>query len=192
MKTISIIVTLLVIGAPAAKAQTDTTYRVEVTATASPTLNLFRHSSAPTTNHTSSLGGGVFVRSMWHPGRLLSIGFMTGYLLIDQEVIQSANQSYRARLSAIPLQFGISMGTGTLEVGVGIGPYMMLTSIEGGESPPTYAHRLELGLTYYGFYLFRLNDEIRIGPELRVLDLRYRGIVSFMPSCSVRIDLVKY
>ena len=138
---------------------------------------------------------------MWHPGRLLSVGFMTGYLLIDQDVIPidrslanqlNTNLEYRARLRAIPLQMAISMQKRDIEVGMGIGPYMMLSTIEGGNSAPAGGRRLELGLTFFGSYFFSLNDNIRIGPELRVLYLRYRGILSWMPSCSVRFDALRY
>ena len=132
------------------------------------------------------------MRGMWHPGRLLAVGFITGYMLIDQDEIPVDNLNYNARLTAIPMQLAISMQKHDVEIGMGIGPYMMLSNIEGGNSPPAHGSRLELGLTFFGSYLFSLNDKIRIGPELRVLYLRYRGILSFMPSCSVRIDALRY
>ena len=201
MKAASLILLLLSSALSRAQSPVDTTYRVELTATASPLISAFRNPSIPGTTHETSLGCGLFLRGMWHPGRLLSVGFMTGYLLIDQDVIPidrslanqlNTNLEYRARLRAIPLQMAISMQKRDIEVGMGIGPYMMLSTIEGGNSAPAGGRRLELGLTFFGSYFFSLNDNIRIGPELRVLYLRYRGILSWMPSCSVRFDALRY
>ena len=187
---------LILLFAPLAvtNAQTfvDTVYRVELTATVSPMINLFRNASIPGTNDRSSVGGGVFLRGMWHPGRLLSLGFITGYMIVDRDRIPPDNPLYTARLTAIPMQFAISMQKNDVEVGWGVGPYMMLTSIEGGNSAPVHGYRFELGLTVLGSYSFSLTDYIKIAPEMRVLYLRYRGILSLMPSCSFRIDPLKY
>lgn len=130
----------------------------------------------------------MFVRGMWHPGRLLSMGFITGYMLLAEDEIPP----YHARLTGVPLQFVISMQKHDLEVGLGMGPYLMLTDIKGGGSAPAYGSRLELGLTILGSYSFSLTDCIKIAPEMRVVYLRYRGILSLMPSCSLRIDALRY
>lgn len=192
MKAIGLTLIFLPLVVSRAQTQVDTVYRVELTATMSPMVNLFRNPSVPGTSSRASLGGGIFVRGMWHPGRLLSVGFITGYMLIDHDEIPAGSLTYNARLTAIPIQMAISMQKHNIEIGMGIGPYLMLSSIEGGTSPPAYGSRFELGLTFFGSYLFSLNDFITIGPEFRVLDLRYRGIVSLMPSCSVRIDALRY
>jgi hypothetical protein len=192
MKIAALILLLLAPAISCAQTRIDTIYRVELTATASPIVSFFRHPSVPGTNDKTCLGGGIFLRGMWHPGRLLSVGFITGYMLIDQDEIPAGNLMYRARLTAIPMQLAISMRKHNVEVGCGVGPYMMLTSIEGGNSAPAHGSRLELGLTFLGSYSFALNDYIKIAPEMRVLYLRYRGILSLMPSCSVRLDAVRY
>jgi hypothetical protein len=192
MKTASLIMCFFTLAVCGAQAQFDTTYRAEMTATACPMISLFRNPSVPGTNKKSSLGGAIFLRGMWHPGRLLSVGFITGYMLVDQDEIPAGNFSYNARLDAIPLQFALSMQKHDFEVGLGIGPYMLLTSIEGGNSAPSHGSRLELGLTFFGSYFFSLNDYFKIGPEMRVLYLRYRGILSLMPSFSVHMDVLRY
>jgi len=184
-------------GFPAsAQIPEDTTYKVELTATVSPMFNLFRYQKAPTLSSTTSLGYGVSVRGMWHPGQLLSVGVLSGYFMIARDEIEipgaSAHLHYRAELSAIPLQLALSMQSSRVEVGIGVGPYLMLTSVSGGNNPASRGNRLEIGMTFFGSYLFSLGGRFRIGPELRILYFRYRGIVSIMPSCSVRFDLVRY
>ena len=47
-------------------------------------------------------------------------------------------------------------------------------------------------MTLFASYVFPLGEHISLGPELRVVSLRYRGIVSVMPSLSFRIDPVRY
>jgi hypothetical protein len=201
MKALITIVLLFASAVCHAQAIVDTVYRVELTASVCPSFNSFRNASVPGTDHKSSFGFGTFLRVMWHPGRLLSLGVLTGYMLIDREEIAfdpslisqpGTTPRYSARLTAIPLQAAISMRRRDVEVGVGIGPYLMLSTIEGGNLAASNSSRLELGLTYYGSYSFALNDHITIAPEVRVLYLRYRGILSLMPSCSFRIDALRY
>lgn len=179
-----------------AQTPTDTTYKVELTATASPMVNFFRYPKAPSLTSRASLGYGLTIRGMWHPGRLLSIGVLTGYHLLSSDDITIARSSghlhYTAELAAVPLQLAVSMQSKRVEVGVGVGPYLMLSAISGGGSASARGSRLEIGMTFFGSYLFSLTDILKIGPELRILYFRYRGIVSIMPSCSVRIDLVRY
>jgi hypothetical protein len=179
-----------------AQTRLDTTYQVEVTATASPMINFFRLARVPETTSKTSVGYGVSVRCMWHPGRLLSVGLLTGYFVIAQDEISidrpPTHLNYTARLAAVPLQIALTMQKSDIEIGMGIGPYLMLSRIEGGNSAPAHGSRLELGMTFFGFYGFSLSDDIKIGPELRVLSFRYRGIFSVMPSCSFRINMLRY
>ena len=192
------LVTALLFAAACSWAQTpgDTTYRVEVTATASPMLNFFRLPKVPGTDSKTSVGFGVSVRGMWHPARLLAVGFLTGYFLIAEDEIliaqPSSDLNYDATLAAVPIQLALSMQKAGFEIGMGIGPYMMMSTIGGGSSAPVRGSRLELGMTLFASYVFPLGEHISLGPELRVVSLRYRGIVSVMPSLSFRIDPVRY
>jgi hypothetical protein len=194
----STVITLFLLSSACSWAQTrpDTVYQVEVTATASPMINFFRLPRVPGTTSKTAAGYGMSVRGMWHPARLLAVGFLTGYFVIAEDEI-SVNQSssslnYSARLAAVPMQLALSMQKYDFEMGMGIGPYLMMSTIGGGNSASVHGSRLELGITYFGSYVFRLSDNISIGPELRVLSLRYRGILSVMPSCSFRIDMLRY
>lgn len=191
-----LIVAVLLCTPLPSRAQTviDTTYRLEVTATASPMINFFRLPRVPGTASKTSVGYGTSVRILWHPGRLLSVGLSTGYLVIAQDEIDVPNTDlrYHARLTAVPLQIALSMQRHGLEIGVEIGPYLMMSLISGGTSPEARGSRLELATTVFASYLFTLQDVIQFGPEVRIVDLRYRGIVCVMPSLSFRIIPLRY
>jgi hypothetical protein len=192
------VITVFFLASACSWAQTrlDTIYQVEVTATVSPMINFFRLPRVPETTSKTSLGYGISVRGMWHPGRLLSVGLLTGYFVIARDEISIerplTHLNYSARLAAVPLQVSLSMQKRNIELGMGIGPYLMLSRIGGGNSAPAHGSRLELGMTFFGSYEFSLSDDIKIGPELRVLSFRYRGIISVMPSCSFRMNTLKY
>jgi len=193
-----VIITVLLTASVSLWAQTpgDTTYQVELTATASPTINFFRLPRAPQIPGKTSVGYGISLRAMWHPGRLLSVGLLSGYYVIAEDEISvdrpSASLSFSAHLAAVPLQLALSMQKSGVEIGLGIGPYFVMSTIRGGTSASARGSRLEIGLTFFGSYAFSLGESIKIGPELRVLSLRYRGIVSVMPSCSFRVDVLRY
>lgn len=175
----------------------DTTYRVEISTTASSSINLFRDERYPGGPAGSSLGYGVFIRGMWHPGRMLAVGVMSGYSFVvsdefDVDTIYSnpGEEKASANLSAIPLQLVISMQYEGLELGVGMGPYIMQSTIE--HDLKAESQRMELGLTFIGLYRFSVSDNFSLGPELRVLYLSYRGIISIMPSITLQLELWRY
>ena len=197
MKILAIILFLTGISVSYSQISNDTTYSVELSATTSSSINFFRNDRYPGGPSGSSLGYGIFVRGMWHPGKLLAIGVMTGYLFvaednftIDNVYLHSYGEEASANLGGIPLQIVISMQYEGLELGVGMGPYLMLTIIDYG--PTAEAQRMELGLTFIGLYRFPLGDKFSLGPELRVLYLSYRGIISIMPSITLKLDLWSY
>lgn len=170
----------------------DTTYRMEVVTTAGPMFNIFRNPRFYGDNDKFSIGYGTSVRAMWHPGRLLSIGVMTGYYFISKSEVGSSNtKSPTATLSAVPMQIFISMRKKKFEVGLGVGPYMMRSTLNDGNNEATGTN-LEMGIAFFGSYYFFLGDRIRIGPELRVLNLGFRGITSAMPSIFFQIEPIRY
>jgi hypothetical protein len=197
MRTFIIILFITVIATSYSQTDNDTTYRVEISTTASSSINFFRDERYPGGSSGNSLGYGVFIRGMWHPGRMLAVGLMTGYSFVvgDEFTVdsiystQSGNQE-SASLAAIPLQLAVSMQYKGLEIGVGMGPYLMLTTIDYGSTAKS--QRIELGITFIGLYRFPLGENFSLGPELRVLYLSYRGIISIMPSVTLQIDLWRY
>ncbi len=193
------IIILFVAGFVTSFSQTDidTTYRVEISTTASSSVNFFRDERYPGGPSGSSLGYGVFIRGMWHPGRMLAVGLMSGYSFVvsdefevDTVYSNQGKEKASANLTAIPLQLVISMQYEGLELGVGMGPYLMLTTIDYGSTAES--QRIELGLTFIGLYRFSFADNFSLGPELRVLYLSYRGIISVMPSIALQLDFWRY
>jgi len=190
---------LFVAGFVTSYSQTDidTTYRVEISTTASSSVNFFRDERYPGGPAGSSLGYGAFIRGMWHPVKMLAVGVMSGYSFvvgdefeIDTAYSNQGEEKASANLKAIPLQLVISMQYEGLEFGVGMGPYLMRTTIDYGSTAK--AQRIELGLTFIGLYRFSIGDNFSWGPELRVLYLSYRGIISVMPSITLQLDLWRY
>lgn len=195
----SLLIFILVFLAPAAswaQLAADTTYQVEATATASPMFNFFRSARIPGSTGKTSVGYSVTVRFLWHPSRLLSVGLLSGYSFLAEDEINagaaSAELKYRARLEAVPLLLALTMQKFNFEFGLGVGPYLLITSLRGGNSAPARGNRLELGMTYFASYTFSVGDRVAIGPELRAISFRYRGIICLMPSCSFRFVPLRY
>ena len=179
------------------KAQSDTLYHIEIHATGSPVISFFEDERYPGGSDYSAFGCGMNFRVMWHPGRLLAFGLMSGYLFIVEDEIninsvlnESQDYKAKARLNAIPLQLVVSMQKYEFEIGLGMGPYLLLSNIELGRT--AQGRRFELGLTFFGSYIFPISEQVFIGPELRVLYLSYRGILSVMPSITLRINTWSY
>jgi hypothetical protein len=184
---------LLIIFYKISIAQTnlDTVYQFELAATASSLISFFEEERYPGSDNYQSMGFGFFVRAMWHPARLLSVGLMTGYCQIAKDEFKdSVGTTASASLSAIPLQLAVSMQGENFELGLGMGPYLMITNIDFYSS--AQASRYELGITSFAAYTFSLGDNIKIGPELRVLYLSYRKIVSIFPSLFIRFEILRY
>ncbi len=184
----------IAVGSAWAQSAIDTVYKVEITASANPSISIFGRSRVPGTSNAPAFGYGMSLRAMWHPGRLLSVGILTGYSVLARDDIDAPTRSthYSATLTAIPLQIALSMRSAGLEAGIGIGPYLMMSSIEGGGSPPAFGRRFEIAMTYFASYFFPLGDEFLFGPELRVATLSYRRIISIMPSVTLRYTPLRY
>lgn len=175
----------------------DTLYHFELSASFSPAVSFFRDERYPNAPRDASFGYGFYLKALWHPGKLLAVGLLTGYLFLAEDKINNIIKNNYiiddhavAKLNAVPLQVVVSMQKNQLEVGLGMGPYLMLSTIEQGVT--TKGRRYELGLTLYGSYVFSVGDKIFVGPELRLLYLSYRGILSMMPSITAKIDLWSY
>lgn len=196
MKAAIIIALLLASSGVRAQRLPDTTYQVEITTTVSPMFNFFRLPRLPGTESKVSTGYSISMRLLWHPGRLLSVGILTGYCVLAEDEINADQPSsalnYHSRLAAVPLLLALTMQKYNVELGMGVGPYLMMTSLQGGHSADVHASRLELGMTFFGAYMFSVSDAFTIAPELRVVSFRYRGIISLMPSCSFRYIPLRY
>lgn len=189
------IVILLLLAATPMQAQDDTTYAVELNVTVSPSFSFFEHDRYEGASHDVMFGTAFTSRVMWHPARLLAFGVMTGYTRIASEALptdsnHTAGFLTRATLTSIPLQAVVSMQGPNLEVGVCMGPHLMMTSIDDGK--PAQGSRMELNLTLLANYRFDLAPDVWIAPELRLSYFSYRGVLSVLPSFTIRYDLHRY
>jgi hypothetical protein len=107
----------------------DTSYKVVLHLSACPTISHFETQRLSGIDEKYSLGYGFFVEGMWHPGRLLSVGLMSGYMKLSSDKLPDDKDSH-ASLSAIPLQVVLSMTFKKLELGMGMGPYLLLSKID--------------------------------------------------------------
>lgn len=192
MKKCTILFLLIFIVKTPAQQDQELVYNVNLILSGGPSLNLFQKQRFLGAEDDVTPGFDITLRGMWHPGRLLAVGFLTGYVFFAKDDLKAFGEEEitAAKLRGIPLQAVVSMQSECFELGVGMGPYLMMSTIEfGGESN---GRRLELGLTFIGAYKFRINDNICIGPELRVLYLSYRGIMSFMPSLNLLYEVCRY
>jgi hypothetical protein len=136
------------------------------------------------------MGIGSFVRAMWHPDHLLSVGVQSGYaMLAHRGLFGSDSVSFStgpstSTLSAIPLQAVISMQKNGFECAIGLGPYIVNSTISGGQ--PAVGTRWELGVTLVAAYTATLGSTWRVGPELRVLLFSNRNMISVMPALTVQ------
>lgn len=184
-------------GFVSANAQSDTLFRIEVTATAGPLVSYFYEPRYPDGQKNTSTGFAWSIRTMWHPDHLIAFGIMSGYMRIVEDefdVSSPANQSgarhAAARLNAIPLQVAVSMQNEVCELGVGIGPYLLLSTIEYGKT--AQSSRFELGHTLFALYKIHIGKTISLCPELRLIYLDYRRILSVMPSFTVHMNVWSY
>lgn len=196
MKKIYILILLLYSSNLFAQESADTTYNIEVFISCSPTISFFNKPKYPTDADKYSLGGSIFLRGMWHPGRMLSLGFMTGYVMLAKDEFKEyptiSGKIPTATLYAIPLQLAVTMQRLDTEIGLGIGPYWMSTSLDDGFGSKTYGNRIEFGITFWGSYGFPLHEELVIAPEFKFLYLGNRGITSLMPSVSLKYFFYRY
>lgn len=168
------------------QARPDTLYRVEVSASIAGMVSFFRNERFQNAEGYSKPGYGGFVHVMWHPARLLSIGVLSGYLFLSRDEIALPNkpgESAYARLRAVPLQVAIAMQEHNFEWGLGMGSYLLLSQIEYGTSASSW--RSELGITFFARQQYQLTEQMFLGPELKVLYLGYRGILSVIPSVTL-------
>ncbi len=194
MKKILIILLILWLR-PILPQYQDSIYTVEIIGSISPVISYYgfpRYSGAP---DNATFGYSGTARVMWFPGRLLSVGILSGYTFLVKEEInirENPGQSVNANaiLDAVPLQVVVTMQEYDFEIGMGMGPYLLMSTINYGSTAT--GKRFELGLTIFGSYVFRLTEGLCVGPEIRVLYLSYRRILSFMPTVSLHFDAFRY
>ena len=194
MRLLVITLVVVLIG-PNVSARTDTSYTIELHATVAPSFSLFEHERYPGASDQMMFGYAFTLRAMWHPGRMLAVGLMTGYTRIASETLPSDSLTVfpfptRATLTSVPLQAVVSMQGPNLEVGVGMGPHLVYSTLR--DHNPAQGTRLELNLTLLTSYRWMLTPDVSVASELRASYFSYRGVFSIQPSLTIRYDLFRY
>lgn len=189
MKKTILLILIIINLISSAQEMVDTTYNVEIFLSSCPNFSFFNKPKYPADKETMTFGYSFFVRAMWHPSRMLSLGIMSGYSLLANEDIPTAKGN--AVLSAIPMQIAITMQRLETEVGLGIGPYLMRSELDDGVNKTT-GNRIEFGITFWGSYYFSISDDVLIAPEVKILYLGYRGITTILPSVTLKYYMYRY
>ncbi len=114
-----------------AQRKNDSTFKIFVFSSVSPVLSYFENERYPGSSGNLKFGYGIFFRGMWYPSRLLSVGIMSGFMQISHDSFYDkiTLQNVSANLSAVPLQAVVAMQKNNWEFALGIGPYLMMSSI---------------------------------------------------------------
>jgi hypothetical protein len=126
----------------------------------------------------------------------LGIGFQTGYTTFSAEEfgenlpVQQTN-AY-ASLRAIPLQLVLSMSAYGVEVGTGIGIYLLESIWRVNGEQRVNSTATELGVSSWIGYDIEVVDQLHFGPELHLHVLSGRGIVALGAGLRVRYDVLRY
>ena len=167
----------------------DSLYTIELTTSIYPVLSFFNKERISGNTNKGSIGYGINIRGVWHPARRLAVGLMTGCNFLAKDTIPGETGA-SAQIVSVPIQGVMTMDFHHFEVGIGIGPYMMWSTINLGNRVDRT--RFELGITFMASYYLPLNSNLYIGPELRISYMDFRGILSFMPSVNLHYTPLKY
>lgn len=173
------------------------TYRFEFTVVG--TLGITRYEDNPTrfssTNRFRGFTG--ILRSMWHPDHLLSIGVTNGYILLSEETFAAGaagtletDSESQVQLTAFPILLSFAMQPGNLQIGAGVGAYMLTSATRIAGEEQFSSSDFELGVHTWAGYDFDVFQGFSIGPEVSLHVLSNRGISAFHAGIRLQYDIV--
>jgi len=155
---------------PCVAQERDTTYSLVLYAGGGFTRNLTKWD--PPLPGLKKTGFGGFVRVMWHPEHLLSVGLETGfaqvyYVAVDNMQTPFGETDYSSYLSVVPLELAFSMPIiGHLQGYIGSTSFFMFSRTESfGNTAKGFA--LSIGFTAGLSYLWPINEKWALGCELK-------------------------
>ena len=191
-----VIVALLFASGTLTAAVHDSVYRVELVGAAM--AQATSYDVAPTSLSATDrfTGSALLGRLIWRPNHYLGVGVQTGYTTFsaeefgDQLLVQQ-REAY-ASLRAIPLQLVLSMRAYGIEVGTGIGVYLLesVWRVNGEQRVNSTAG--ELGVSSWIGYDVNLYDALYLGPEVDLHVMSGRGIVALGAGIRLRYDILRY
>lgn len=191
-----IIIVLLFASSTLAAAVHDSLYRVELVGAV--LAQATSYDVAPTSLSATDrfTGSALLGRAIWRPNHYLGVGVQTGYTTFSAEEFGEQlpvqpREAY-ASLRAIPLQLVLSMRAYGIEVGTGIGVYLLesVWRVNGEQRVNSTAG--ELGVSSWIGYDVNLYDALYLGPEVHLHVLSGRGIVALGAGVRLRYDILRY
>lgn len=161
------------------------------------TIGVTRYEDNPTrfssTNRFRGFAG--LLRAMWHPDHLLSIGVTSGYILLSEETFASGTAGLlesesEVQLTAFPILLSFSMQPGNLQIGAGVGAYMLTSATRIAGEEKFTSSDFELGVHTWAGYDFDVFSGFSVGPEVSLHVLSNRGIGAFHAGIRVQYDLL--
>ncbi|MBS1562684.1 MAG: hypothetical protein JSS89_13845 [Bacteroidetes bacterium] len=170
---------------------------IEISVAGGPQRTFFREPTTPLTDERQFSGMSVMGKLMWHPDHILSVGLLSGYTTFSTESftkddIPVLNEPFTLTLEAVPLQLALSMQSGGFEVGVGLGGYLLSSTITGGDAVRQANTIFEIGISTQVSYLFFIGETFSVGPEVNIHLLSNRGIVAISPCLRAKWEFVRY
>lgn len=191
-----ILIILVLASSSMQAAVRDSIYRVEVVG--SMLVQATSYDVAPTSLSATDrfTGSSLMGRAVWRPNHYLGVGVQTGYTTFSAEEFDGQlavlpTNAY-ASLRAIPLQLVLSMQAYGIEVGTGIGIYLLesVWRVDGEQRVNSTAG--ELGVSTWIGYDVKILDRLYLGPEANLHLLSGRGIVALGAGVRLRYDLIRY
>ena len=187
-----LILTLFLCAASAHAALRDSLYRIELVG--SVLVQATSYDVAPTSLSATDrfTGSSLTGRAIWRPNHLLGIGFQTGYTTFSAEEFGEILPVQQTNAYAIPLQLVLSMRAYGVEVGTGIGIYLLESIWRVNGEQRVNSTATELGVSSWIGYDIEVVDRLSFGPELHLHVLSGRGIVALGAGLRIRYDVIRY
>lgn len=191
-----IIIALVAARCTLAAAEPDSTYRIELVGAV--LAQATSYDVAPTSLSASDrfTGSALLGRAIWRPNHYLGVGVQTGYTTFSAEEFGAQlpvqpREAY-ASLRAIPLQLVLSMRAYGIELGTGIGVYLLESVWRVNGEQRVNSTASELGVSSWIGYDVNVYDALYLGPEVNLHVLSGRGIVALGAGVRLRYDILRY
>lgn len=191
-----VIIVVFIVSCSARAALPDTLYRVELVG--SMLVQATSYGVAPTLLSTTDrfTGSSLIGRALWRPNHYLGVGLLAGYVTFSAEEFGErlpvrTSEAY-ASLRAIPLQIVLSMRAYGIEVGTGIGVYLLESIWRANGVQRVNSTAGELGVSSWIGYDVQIFDRFYLGPEVNIHVLSGRVIASLGAGLRIRYDVLRY
>jgi len=187
---------LLILWSVLVRAQTDSVFTLETVVSGAIQVTKYQAPPAAQSTTNTFLGSSFIGKVLWRPNHILAVGLQTGYVTFSSEVLQTQGTTnipdVKVGLTAIPVQMAISMNPWSLDIGVGLGVYVLQSIWRIDQDQRANSTASEFGVHSWIGYEFMVLDRLAIGPELSMHVLSNRGVAALALGVRVRFDAIRY